>query len=108
MVKSGGVILNISSEVAQKGFANRAAYSASKASIVGLTKAMAIDHAEHGIRVNVLCPGTVETPMVSNLIKEKVIKRDKSLSKESLQIILVSLRILPMQPYLFVQLKRDT
>ena len=46
-----------------KGFRARAAYCASKAALVGLTKAMAVDHSAAGVRVNCLCPGTVETPM---------------------------------------------
>ena len=40
------------------------AYCASKGAIIALTRSMAVDYAKHGIRVNVLCPGGVETPMI--------------------------------------------
>lgn len=62
--RGGGSIVNISSVqayVAQRGVA---AYAASKGGIVALTKAMAIDHAPDNIRVNVVCPGSVDTPML--------------------------------------------
>lgn len=62
--RGGGSIVNVSSVqayVAQRGVA---AYAASKGGIVALTKAMAIDHAPDGIRVNVVCPGSVDTPML--------------------------------------------
>lgn len=62
--RGGGSIVNISSVqayVAQRGVA---AYAASKGGIVSLTKAMAIDHAPDNIRVNVVCPGSVDTPML--------------------------------------------
>jgi len=45
----------------------RAAYSSSKAGVIGLTRAMAMDHAAEGIRVNVICPAMVETEMVRDL-----------------------------------------
>jgi NAD(P)-dependent dehydrogenase (short-subunit alcohol dehydrogenase family) len=64
----GGSIINISSSssglVSMK---RRVAYSASKAGMIGLTHAMAMDHAEEGIRVNVICPAMVETEMVRDL-----------------------------------------
>lgn len=65
-----GSILHISSEAGLKGLKDRAAYCAAKAALVGLTKAMAVDHSPQGVRVNCICPGTVETPMVSRLIEE--------------------------------------
>jgi len=71
ITNGGGVVLNISSEVALKGFKGRAAYSASKAALIGMTRSMAVDFADDGIRVNVLCPGTVETPAIKALIEQK-------------------------------------
>jgi len=68
--KTRGVIVNTSSVLALKGMKNRAAYSASKGAVVSLTKAMAADHMEDGIRVNCICPGTTDTPSLARRILE--------------------------------------
>jgi 2-keto-3-deoxy-L-fuconate dehydrogenase len=58
-----GSIINIASAASSlKGFPNRAAYGASKAAVIGLTKAVAADTAATGVRVNAICPGTIESP----------------------------------------------
>lgn len=62
--KRKGAIVNIASDWGLKGGANAVAYCASKGGLVLMTRAMAIDHAEEGIRVNAVCPGDVETPML--------------------------------------------
>ncbi|MEM9565537.1 MAG: glucose 1-dehydrogenase [Actinomycetota bacterium] len=59
-----GVILNLGSTVGLVGAAELPAYGATKGAVVLLTKAMAIDHAAEGIRVNAVCPGAVDTPML--------------------------------------------
>ena len=61
---SSGVIINIASDWAIKGGRKAAAYCASKGGLVQLTRAMALDHAAEGIRVNAVCPGDVDTPML--------------------------------------------
>lgn len=62
-------ILNMASMASSiKGFANRAAYGASKAAVIGLTKAIAADFVKQGIRCNALCPGTVDTPSLRGRI----------------------------------------
>jgi len=66
--QGGGVIINMSSVAGIVGVKNRAAYSASKAGVYGLTKAMAVDHAADGIRVNCICPGTVDSPWIGKII----------------------------------------
>lgn len=63
-----GVIINMASVAGMVGLPNRAAYCASKAAVIGLTRAMAIDHVKQGIRVNAICPGTVDSPWVGRLL----------------------------------------
>jgi 2-keto-3-deoxy-L-fuconate dehydrogenase len=61
--RGGGSVVNISSVASSlKGVPNRCAYSASKAAIIGLTKSVAADFVTRGVRVNAVCPGTVESP----------------------------------------------
>jgi NAD(P)-dependent dehydrogenase (short-subunit alcohol dehydrogenase family) len=59
-----GCIVNVSSYVGMVGFAGGSAYAASKAAILNLTRSMALDHAKEGIRVNAVCPGSVDTDMI--------------------------------------------
>lgn len=62
-------IVNMASMASSiKGFANRTAYGASKAAVIGLTKAIAADYVKQGIRCNALCPGTVDTPSLRGRI----------------------------------------
>lgn len=63
--RTKGVIVNIASDWGLVGGRKAAAYCASKGGLVLLTKAMSRDHAGEGIRVNAICPGDVETPMLS-------------------------------------------
>ena len=62
--RGGGAIVNVSSVQAFVALSGSAAYVASKGAINSLTRAMALDHAREGIRVNVVCPGSVDTPML--------------------------------------------
>ncbi len=64
----GGSIINVSSVIGLVGARNRLAYSASKGAVTLLTKSMALDHASENIRVNCICPGIVETELVSEFI----------------------------------------
>jgi 2-keto-3-deoxy-L-fuconate dehydrogenase len=57
----GGVIVNVASTAAFRGVRGRAAYCSAKAGLVGLTRAIAADFAKDGIRINAICPGTVDT-----------------------------------------------
>jgi len=66
----GGVIVNMASVLgARKAAVNRLAYASSKAAVEGFTRALAIDHVKQGIRVNCVCPGTVDTPSLGERIK---------------------------------------
>jgi 2-keto-3-deoxy-L-fuconate dehydrogenase len=66
----GGSILNMGSIAGLVGLRNRAAYCASKGAVIALTKALAIDHVSDGIRVNCVCPGTVDSPWVRGLVED--------------------------------------
>lgn len=71
MIERGsGSIVNVSSVAGVVGVRNRAAYCASKAGVIGLTKAIAVDHAAQGIRANAICPGTVETTWVDRILAD--------------------------------------
>lgn len=78
----GGVIVNVASELGLVGGSEIAAYCASKGGVVQLTKAMAIDHAGDGIRVNCVAPGPVSTPLL-----EAIIKTSSNPEKERRQIV---------------------
>jgi len=60
----GGVIVNMASILGKVGFANAAPYVAAKHGVLGLTKTAAIEYAEQGVRVNAVCPGFVDTPLL--------------------------------------------
>lgn len=64
----GGAIVNQGSVAALVGVANFAAYCAAKGAVVALTRSMAVDLAPRGIRVNVICPGTVFTPLMEPML----------------------------------------
>ncbi|MEU4674879.1 SDR family NAD(P)-dependent oxidoreductase [Amycolatopsis sp. NPDC023774] len=63
--RGGGVIVNIGSASGVRGNAGRAAYGAAKGGVVTLSQVMAVELAEHGIRVNVVAPGPIETPLAA-------------------------------------------
>lgn len=68
----GGSIVCISSVAGVTAQAGQAAYHASKHGLIGLMRAMALDHARDGIRVNAVCPGAVDTPLLSPLTGERM------------------------------------
>lgn len=73
MLKNGGgSIVNNSSVGGLNGFPGLAAYTASKGAVTILTKTMALEYADKGIKVNAICPGTIETPMVVDEFLGKV------------------------------------
>jgi len=68
--KKDGAIVNMASVASSvKGVPNRAAYTITKAAVVGLTKSVAADYVAQGIRCNCICPGTVESPSLQDRLK---------------------------------------
>ncbi|MBN7797566.1 SDR family NAD(P)-dependent oxidoreductase [Parahaliea mediterranea] len=63
--QGGGAIVNLASAAGVVGVANKPAYTASKHAVVGLTKASALQYAPRGLRINAVCPGAVDTPMLA-------------------------------------------
>ncbi len=77
MIKgSGGSIINNGSGWGIKGGSNAVAYCAAKGGVVNMTRAMAIDHGKHGIRVNCVCPGDVDTPLLRGEAKQLGVDED--------------------------------
>lgn len=71
MLEAGsGVIVNVASVAGLVGVANRAAYCASKAGVVGLTRSIAVDYAASGIRAVAVCPGTVDSPWIEKILAD--------------------------------------
>jgi NAD(P)-dependent dehydrogenase (short-subunit alcohol dehydrogenase family) len=78
----GGSIVNTSSGAGVKGFAGQAAYSAAKHGVIGLTKAAALDYAKFNIRVNAVCPGIIDTPMMQRFTEGTSEGRERVIAQE--------------------------
>jgi 2-keto-3-deoxy-L-fuconate dehydrogenase len=78
--RGGGSIINIASGASSvKAAPNRYVYGATKAAVIGLTKAVAIDFIRRGIRANAICPGTIQSPSLDGRIKDLAASTNQSL-----------------------------
>jgi NAD(P)-dependent dehydrogenase (short-subunit alcohol dehydrogenase family) len=84
--QGSGAIVNCSSIGGLIGLPSRAAYHASKHGVIGLTRSAALEYAPRGIRINAVCPGTIDTPMVADMLEKqadamKEIMRDQPIGR---------------------------
>ncbi|MGP4021403.1 SDR family NAD(P)-dependent oxidoreductase [Saccharopolyspora sp. 5N708] len=70
LATGGGCIVNVASVAGVVGVRNRAAYCASKAGVIGLTRSIAVDYAHQGVRANAICPGTVASEWIGKILAD--------------------------------------
>lgn len=65
--RSGGAVVNVASVLGHVGMAGASAYNAAKGGVVNLTRSLGVAYAAHGIRVNAVCPGFIDTPLLNDI-----------------------------------------
>lgn len=79
--QESGSVINCSSISGLVGMPGLGAYTAAKFAIIGLTKSAALDYADRGIRINAVCPGTIDTPMVADLMVKEPETMNRSIGQ---------------------------
>ena len=104
LANKGGSIINMGSIASSvRGLPNRFVYGASKAAVVGLTKAVAADYVTQGIRCNVVCPGTVDTPSLQdriNAYQDPVEARKQFIARQPMGRLATAEEIAPVVVFL--------
>jgi NAD(P)-dependent dehydrogenase (short-subunit alcohol dehydrogenase family) len=83
-MRRGAAIVNVASVAGMVGLPGRAAYGASKGAVIAFTRALAVDHAADGVRVNCVCPGTIDTPWIDRVVNELGESRDALVARQPL------------------------
>jgi NAD(P)-dependent dehydrogenase (short-subunit alcohol dehydrogenase family) len=83
-MRRGAAIVNVASVAGMVGVPGRAAYGASKGAVIAFTRALAVDHAHDGVRVNCVCPGTIDTPWIDRVVDELGESRDALVARQPL------------------------
>jgi 2-keto-3-deoxy-L-fuconate dehydrogenase len=83
-MQAGAAIVNVASVAGMVGVPNRAAYGASKGAVIAFTRALAVDHVADGIRVNCVCPGTIDSPWIDRVVDELGESRDALVARQPL------------------------
>src|SRR5919204_4518608 len=80
--QGSGAIVNCSSLGGLVGLPGRASYHASKHGVIGLTKSAALEYAPRGVRINAVCPGTIDTPMVADMIAKSALDMTEAIRNQ--------------------------